>query len=268
HLDPNTDEGCPMYYQDEKGNLRWQPTGSVGLHGRIGAIPAKHLSLCEWWDGDDYWMSVSGQMRETAVFGSNLVLKRTIRAKLGDTKIWIDDVVENQGHDPAEHMYLYHCNFGFPILSDGAEYLINSRSTEARDEDAAPHIDTLAQFPAPTPNQVEWVYYHDLATDDGENTAVAIVNRDFNGGQGFGGYLRFSKQQLPNLIQWKMPAEGTYVTGLEPANCLVEGRTKDREEGRLVTLQPGESAEYSLEVGVLANNDEIDALGAEIAKMS
>ncbi|MFO7948286.1 MAG: DUF4432 family protein, partial [Armatimonadota bacterium] len=69
-------------------------------------------------------------------------------------------------------------------------------------------------------------------------------------------------------IQWKMPAEGTYVTGLEPANCLVEGRTKDREEGRLVTLEPGESAEYSLEVGVLADNDEIDALGSEIAKMS
>jgi hypothetical protein len=76
--------------------------------------------------------------------------------------------------------------------------------------------------------------------------------------------MKYSKQQLPYFIQWKMPGESTYVTGLEPANCLVEGRVKDRQEGRLVVLEPGEMRSYDLEIGVLADNTEIDALAAEV----
>jgi hypothetical protein len=46
---------------------------------------------------------------------------------------------------------------------------------------------------------------------------------------------------------------------LEPANCLVEGRDKDRQRGLLQFLEPGESREYLLEIGVLDGNDAIDA---------
>ncbi|MEN6548759.1 MAG: DUF4432 family protein, partial [Armatimonadia bacterium] len=61
----------------------------------------------------------------------------------------------------------------------------------------------------------------------------------------------------PFFGQWKMPAEGTYVTGLEPATCHVEGRVKDRNEGRLKVLQAGETAKYDLEFGVLSTLDEV-----------
>jgi hypothetical protein len=53
---------------------------------------------------------------------------------------------------------------------------------------------------------------------------------------------------------------------LEPANCLVEGRDKDRARGILQFLQPGEQREYLLEIGVLANNAEIDAMVAKMVK--
>lgn len=267
HTDLKTGEGSPFSYEDEDGNVLWSATGSMGLHGRISNTPAKHLSLCEWWEGDDYWMGASGEMREAALFNPNIVLKRTVKAKLGENKLWINDVVENQGFHPQEHMFVYHCNFGFPAVAGGSQYLINSRKVTPRDAAAVPHLDTWAEFPAPIPGVEEWVYYHDLACDENNASAVAIVNRDFNNGQGFGGYLRFSKEALPEFVQWKMPGQGEYVTGLEPANCHVEGRVKDRNEGRLVILEPGETREYWLEVGVLEDNSAIDAMAAEIAAL-
>ena len=57
------------------------------------------------------------------------------------------------------------------------------------------------------------------------------------------------------------------MTGLEPPNCLVEGRVKDRREGRLKVLQPGESVVYDLEIGLLCGTDEVQAAADEIAAM-
>ena len=267
HADPDSSEGDPLTYMDADGNLQWQPVGSLGLHGRVSNTPAKHLSISEWWDGDDYWMSAYGEIRETVIFGTNLLLRRTVKAKLGESRIWVEDVVENQSFAPQEHMFLYHCNFGYPAIGEGAEYLVNARETKPRDAAAAPHIDTWAEFPAPIPGVEEWVYYHDVACDENGDVWVGVANRGFNGGQGFGGYLKYNKEQMPYFIQWKMPGEGTYVTGLEPANCLVEGRKKDRDEGRLIVLQPGESRSYSLEMGVLADTAEIDAMAAKVASL-
>ena len=42
--------------------------------------------------------------------------------------------------------------------------------------------------------------------------------------------------------------EGLYVVGLEPANCHVEGRIRERERGTLPMLTPGETRRYRLEI--------------------
>ncbi|MCX6113197.1 MAG: DUF4432 family protein, partial [Proteobacteria bacterium] len=85
----------------------------------------------------------------------------------------------------------------------------------------------------------------------------ALVNKAFNNGQGFGFYVKYLKSQLPRFIEWKMNGEGAYVVGMEPANCLVEGRGKERANGTLQFLQPGEKREYNLEIGVLPSIKEI-----------
>jgi hypothetical protein len=51
---------------------------------------------------------------------------------------------------------------------------------------------------------------------------------------------------------------GTYVLGLEPANCHVEGRASERASGRLQHLQPGEIRAYRLEIGVLDGPQAMD----------
>jgi sugar/nucleoside kinase (ribokinase family) len=40
----------------------------------------------------------------------------------------------------------------------------------------------------------------------------------------------------------------SYVVGLEPSNCRVEGRAAERTSGRLKFLQPGEVRRYAIEV--------------------
>jgi len=37
---------------------------------------------------------------------------------------------------------------------------------------------------------------------------------------------------------------------MEPGNCLVKGRDKERKEGRLQFLKPGEIRKYRIEVGI------------------
>jgi len=51
----------------------------VPTHGRISSVPAENLSTFAGWEGDDYVLRVTGVMRETAAFGVNLQMTRTVR---------------------------------------------------------------------------------------------------------------------------------------------------------------------------------------------
>ena len=97
------------------------------LHGRIAQIPARLLGYGERWEGESCTLWAEGEVAQTAVFGENLVLTRRIEAALGGTAITVADRVENRGFRPTPHMLLYHYNFGYPLLDEGAELLIPSR---------------------------------------------------------------------------------------------------------------------------------------------
>ena len=50
-----------------------------------------------------------------------------------------------------------------------------------------------------------------------------------------------------------MMGEGTYVIGVEPANCNgLGGRSATRESDQLPILEPGESRDYQIVVEVVA----------------
>jgi len=57
-----------------------------------------------------------------------------------------------------------------------------------------------------------------------------------------------------------MPGEGTYVLGVEPANCRTEGRAAERERGTLQVLQPNESRTYTLTFSIYEGPEAIDQL--------
>jgi hypothetical protein len=63
--------------------------------------------------------------------------------------------------------------------------------------------------------------------------------------------LQYLKAEYPVLVEWKMTKTGTYVVGLEPANCHVEGRAKERMDGTLTTLQSREVRHFGLTIAIV-----------------
>lgn len=238
-----------------------------GLHGRISNLPAENVRWHGNWHGDDYVLSVYGEVRQTTVFGENLILRREIFTRLGSSSFVINDFVENCGFNSTPHMMLYHINIGFPAVNDNARLISPSRKVMPRDADAEGKIDRYAMMQAPEVGYRETVYFHDLVPDKDEYVQAAVVDDSTFSGDpnnpGFGVYCRYAAEKLPRFIEWKMMGAGTYVVGMEPANCSVMGRPEERNTGALQYIEPGEERHYDLEIGVLNGAEEIAAFEAQ-----
>ena len=220
---------------------------SFGLHGRLTHIPANEVCCRgEWIDGC-YVMTVQGLMRQSAVHGENLTLRRTITAVLGEPKLHIHDVIENEGHMAEPFMLLYHMNFGYPLLSPQSRLVVRSDAVRGADETAQAEIDQYASFHEPMHLRDERCYFHDLHADADGSVRIALVNDSLE----LGAVLRFNKNELPCLTEWKMLAEGEYVLGLEPGNTNPIGRLAAKERGMLQYLQPGEIRQTHIELEIL-----------------
>lgn len=233
--------------------------GEQGLHGRIAAIAARNVSSGVQWTSDEECdLFVEGTMRETTFFGENLCMIRRISTRVGESRMWIEDAVENQGQDPAPFMFLQHINLGFPLIDEHSRLLLPACTTAARDDDALAGIGEWGAFTTPKKSFREQVFYHDCEADGDNSIRVALINREFGRGTGIGVYIKYKKDEFPNLAQWKMMKQGIYVCGIEPANCHVEGRLRERERGTLVMLGRGERRSFTMEIGVLYGVEELE----------
>jgi hypothetical protein len=222
----------------------------LGLHGRAHHTPARHVCAEGFWEGDEYITVVKGKVEETSIFGWNLRLTRHISSRLGKNQILIRDVVENAGFEPAPHMLLYHFNFGFPLLDAQTQICFPTGSVTPREPELP--IEGLGDWQPPQAGFQECVYYHEnLSTGADGMATVTVRNPHFPAtDRPLMVRLAWEVSNLPVLVQWKMPGEGTHVLGIEPANCHVEGRAAERERGTLVLLAPGQTMGYNLELSV------------------
>jgi hypothetical protein len=216
----------------------------LGLHGRAAYLPARNVHVDGEWQGDDYVMWVQGRAREAVPYGENVQLTRRVWARLGENRLFVDDVVENLAHEATPHMIAYHVNPGFPILDEGSELLFSKREVTPVLEEYAAGLPEHARFPGPTPGWTAEVYHHKVG---GGEAMTALVNRRL----GLGLYVKQRADELPWMWQWKQTGPGLYVVGMEPANCQGSGRANERARGALEILQPGERREYHLEIGVM-----------------
>jgi hypothetical protein len=232
----------------------------LGLHGRISNLPAGSVCTGGEWLGDEYEFWIQGEVRQAILYGENLRLCRRIFGRLGVPAIHIRDVVENLGARKTPFMILYHCNFGFPLLTEATEIIAKPHPVYPRDDTAKPGLTTHAQVQAPDANWQAQVFYHEVEAGEDGWVTLAVVNRTFNAGQGLGVEIRYRQAELPFLTQWKQLGVGDYVMALEPGNCHVEGRVWEREQGSLQYLDPGERRELALDFRILPDNRAIDAL--------
>ena len=221
----------------------------LGLHGRASNIPASRVSHDAFWDDVGCVLEVRGKIRESRVFGPNLVLRRRISARVGESRVWIEDEIENEGFEAEPLMVLYHINLGWPLLDERSRLVGPGRIGEApepRDAVARGGLESWDRFAAPTPGFGERVFYHRPAAGIDGQAEARLENPEL----GLSFAVRFRPEELPEFVQWTMTGEGTYVLGLEPATCRVGGLVAEEAAGRVVRLEPGEIRLHRLEIEV------------------
>lgn len=222
-----------------------------GIHDRVSFLPASEVSTQSVWrDESTLELVVSGTIRQTRVFGPNLKLERTIRAYGGQSTLTVHDRITNEGFAPEGCVILYHCNFGFPVVSEDSMVCLQSTQCTPRDDEAARGVEHWNSLEAPQPNFSEQCFFHEITPQDDGKVRAGIWNDRLN----FGAFVSYDKASLPFFTQWKMTGEGIYVCGLEPSNAPLVPRTALKQRDELPLLQPGETREFSVELGVVENN--------------
>jgi hypothetical protein len=181
------------------------------------------------WVNDDYVMSISGEMRESVVFGENLVLKRNITAKLFENKITIKDTIINEGFIEEDIALCYHCNFGYPLVKEGSKIL--NVPDDIAEISGPIHLKTEECIPVK--------YDSEIITTGIKNDSITVL-------------LTYNRKTLPEFLIWRMLGESEYVIGLEPRTTNNGGR-KIAERNEYVSLKPFVEYNTMLEIEVKEN---------------
>lgn len=204
------------------------------LHGTIANTPCENYSYEE----TDTEIIIKAQVRDAAIFAHQLILEREYRISKTENKLSLCDKIKNIGSGKTPLEVLYHCNMGYPLLSENTVLDIPARSTEPRNSHAKEGLADCLKMEKPQRGYEEMCYYHTLSEG-----RVSAYNPDIKKRV----TITFDTKELPYFTEWKMMGEHDYVLGLEPGNCLPDGRDVMREKGILEFLQPGGEKVHYLE---------------------
>ena len=237
-----------------------------GLHGRVGAIPARLTGYGESWEGDRCILWAEGVVVQAAVFGEVLHLHRRIEADLGGNEVRLTDRVVNAGFAVTPHMFFYHINLGYPVIDDGGRYLapVAEVCFATHSPDLAAQGVGYRRCPAPIHGFAEQVWEHRMTADPEGLLPVAVVNDRIS----LGLMVETRADQLPCAYQWQNFQAGHYVMGLEPSTHHILGNTAARERGEMIWLNAGEERHYNTRFTVLTTAAEITATEARIAAIA
>ena len=247
--------GAPEF--NENGSVRYP------LHGKIANTPAHKLDITV--DADSGEICVTGIVHEARLFFNKLQLATTYTTKIGQPGFTVTDTVTNLWAEPSELELLYHINFGVPVLGPGAKAVLPVAKMAPRDAVAVENFAEWDTYGAESPGTPEAVFFFELAGDAQGNTQTLLKNAD--GTQGVS--LAFNKTQLPFFTLWKNRQAATdgYVTGFEPALNFPNAKSVEKAAGRVVTLAPGESRSFEIELTAYADADSVTAAEQAVAAL-
>jgi hypothetical protein len=237
--------GAPEF--DESGRVRYP------LHGRIGNLPAHHLSVAM--DAGTGTIVVTGTVDETRFHFEKLRLSSSLILAPDAPYIMITDGVENLSGNPTEMQLLYHINFGAPIHGPGSQIVAAVKEIVPRNAHAAGEIDAWNEFGPAEVGSEERVFFFDLLAD--EQGVCETLLKGPDGSRGVS--VKFNKSQLPHFTLWKNtpPLADGYVTGLEPGTNFPNPRSFEGRQGRVVKLESGQMAQFNLSIRVLPDAEKI-----------
>ena len=219
-------------------------------HGTISNTPATLDSIIEENDS----LAITLTVKDCRIFSHKLVLKRKYVFSYTDNTIEMKDTITNEGDQKAPYLILYHCNMGYPLLSENSKVVIPNNKIWARSQHSEELIDESFKMEKPTTAYEECCYYYDICEKDGIAKA-GIFNPDIESGM----VMSFNKEQLPWFIEWKMMGKKDYALGLEPASCELCGRAALREQGTLQFLESEESVQNNLKFAFLSGETEFNS---------
>lgn len=201
------------------------------LHGTFHNTPAQIVrATC-----DEQGICVEAIIRNTALFGQNLVMKRKIYTSMGSGNVTLEDTLVNEGYKDAEYCLLYHINVGYPMLDAGARLVGDVVSCTPRTPWSEANVAAHREMVQPTADEEEMCYYLELAQPE-----ISLVNEAV--GKKF--TVSYSKDTLPKFVEWKSMVCGDYALGLEPATTELD------ETFARKTLGAGESVRFFVQIGI------------------
>ena len=97
--------------------------------------------------------------------------------------------MKNIGNREAPLQMLYHCNIGYPMLSEHTILDIPSMNVKPRNQHAAEGIPAWMKMEPPQHGYEEMCYYHEMR----ENTTIKVLQPDLH----IGLELSYDAQKLP-----------------------------------------------------------------------
>lgn len=216
--------GCPL---DEEGK-------ELPLHGNISNTPCENVQY--YTENEEIHIKLT--VRDASLFGDKLILEREYICPMNENVIFLHDKIKNIGSKKTPIRVLYHCNMGYPLLSESAELKIPSTEIIPRNEHAETGLKDCLKIEKPQADYEEMCFYHRLT---GKPT-VSVYNKDIRKGL----ELKFDTAELKYFLQWKMMGEYDYAMGLEPCNCPLYDDSELAEKGLQEILAPDESKEHHI----------------------
>ena len=201
------------------------------LHGTFHNIPAEIIHA----ECNENGIVVEAIIRDTALFGKNLVMKRKIYSDIGGDSVTLEDTIVNEGYKDEEYCLLYHINVGYPMLDDGAKVVADVESYTPRTPFAKENERTMNEMSASIPNQEETCYFLKLRKPE-----VSLMNE--RAGKKF--TISYSGDTLPCFVEWKSMASGDYALGLEPCTTELDDRFTYQ------TIKPNEQIQFFARISI------------------
>lgn len=237
------------------GWMEWEGK-AYPTHGRMRSTPAEKVGVDARFVEESYRIAVTGEMREAEIFGENLVLRRRVETEYGKAELIVADEIENQAFRREPVCLLYHCNFGYPLLSPESRVILPSLSCTPRDGNA--HTEGWDRMEPPADSAPEQVFLHRCGADSQGNTFGAVVNDRLE----LALCIHWNTRLLPWLTQWKSTAAGDYAMALEPTNTGLRGRAEAGDR-----LAPLERLSHTLRFSVVEGKPAIKALEAACERL-
>ena len=170
-----------------------------------GSLHYKKCDLAYAYEKDGV-LYVYGEVRECALFGKNLLLKRSYA--ITENSLSINDTLVNLDYTDTEYVLLYHVNYGYPFLDECLQLDIPATNSDPLTEIAKERKADMFRITAPIDGGAEDVYYHTLSQGQ-----VRLTNPDKN----VAVEMLYDVNDFPVTLQWKSMISGDYALGIEPS---------------------------------------------------